>query len=466
MLTYQDFLEVGNDDKRKMDFVKRVINDHKASDLYITAKVAESYRKQQNLTIKNFQKLLYTVSGQAIPDTISPNYKMATGKFKRFVTQEVQYLLGNGATFANEGTKDKISTKRYDFDRMLQKAAENAIAHAVSFGFYNLDHIEVFSVLEFAPLYDETNGAMMAGVRFWQIDPNKPLRATLYEIDGYTEYIWERSSLGRVYIPKRPYITRYTESEVDGREIYDFENYPTFPIIPLWGNPEHQSKMVGLREQIDCFDLIKSGYANTVDEASFIYWTIKNAGGMDDVDLATFVERIKTVHAATMEDGAEATPNTLNVPVEARERLLDRLERDLYRDARALDIERIASGAVTATQIEAAYSDIEGLCDEFEYCVLDFVYGVLEVAGIDDEVSFTRSKIINTSEIITNLIQAAEYLTEDYVTRKILTLLGDGDQAEDIIRERTAEQIEVANAQEEQVETEENTEVIEGEPVE
>lgn len=222
------------------------------------------------------------------------------------------------------------------------------------------------------------------------------------------------------------------------------------------GKPEHQSKLVGLREQIDCYDLIKSGYANNVDEASMIYWTIKNAGGMDDVDLAQFLERMRTVHAATMDDDAEAVPNSINVPVEAREKLLDRLERDLYRDARALDVERIASGAVTATQIIAAYNDINSLCDEFEYCVLDFVYGIMDVAGIDDEVTFTRSQIINVSELITTMVSAATFLPGDYVTSKILSILGDGDKTEDILRQMAADEQYVANPPEQETEPEEN----------
>ena len=52
-----------------------------------------------------------------------------------------------------------------------------------------------------------------------------------------------------------------------------------------------------IRTQIDAYDLIKSGFANDLDDVSAIYWTLSNTGGMDDVDLAQFVERMKTVKA-------------------------------------------------------------------------------------------------------------------------------------------------------------------------
>ena len=67
------------------------------------------------------------------------------------------------------------------------------------------------------------------------------------------------------------------ESIADGTEILDGENYPGFPIVPLWANREHQSELTGLREKIDGYDLIQSGLANTIDEASMIYWRVKNA---------------------------------------------------------------------------------------------------------------------------------------------------------------------------------------------
>jgi hypothetical protein len=201
---------------------------------------------------------------------------------------------------------------------------------------------------------------------------------------------------------------------------------------------------VGIREQIDCYDLIKSGFANTVDEASYVYWTIQNAGGMDDVDLAKFVERMKTVHAATVEDtGATAESHTMEAPYASRETLLDRLRRDLYEDFMALDVQNIASGAATATQIKAAYEPINNKADQYESCVKDFLRGILALAGIEDKPTFTRSTIVNTQEEVQTVLAAATVLSSDYVTKKVLTLLGDGDQTEEVINKIDEESMDV-----------------------
>lgn len=443
MKTYQDLLAVGNDEKNRKDFVRSLIDEHKGSADYRIAKDAYEYYRHKNVTINKYQKLLYEATGRAVPDNFSADFKMACRHFHRFITQEVSYLLGNGVSWNNKETSDKLGTRRLSFDRQLINAAKKALWGKVAFGFYDKDHVEVFSYLEFAPLYDEMNGSLMAGVRFWQIDANKPLRATLYEVDGFTKYVYNNEGTTALDEPKRFYIQKAVGTEADGMELYDERNYPTFPIIPLWANSEHQSELIGLREQIDCYDLIKSGFANTVDEASMFYWTIQNAGGMDDVDLNNFVQHMRTVHAAVVDqNGATAESHTLEAPYESREALLERLDKDLYKDAMALDTERISGGAVTATQIRAAYENLNAKCDDFEYQVLDFVEGIMAVAGVDDEPTFTRSILVNQEETANLVLQAASYLTEDYVTTKVLELLGDGDKAEEMLKQIGADELE------------------------
>lgn len=439
MITYRDLINVGEREEDRMRFVRSAISKHMASDAYRIAKTAEAYNERRNTTIVTYQKLLYTMTGEAVEDIYSPNYKLASGFFKRFVTQQVQYLLGNGVSWGDPATGERLGV---DFDAKLQQLAKKALIGGVAFGFVNFDHLEVFGLTEFVPLYDEENGALRAGIRYWQIDAQKPLRATLYEEDGHTEYIWDikRDAGGEVLREKRAYTQVVRVDGIDGAQIYDGENYPTFPIVPLWGNPNRLSEIVGIREQIDAYDLIKSGFCNTVDEASFIYWTLKNNGGADDVDLAQFIERIRTLKAANVPDSGEAEAHTIEAPYASREALLDRLRSDLYDDYMALDTKAIASGAVTATQIEAAYEPMNSKADEFEYCVLDFINGILTVAGIEDEPTFTRSMIVNQAEEITNIVSAGEYLDQEYITRRILTILGDADQAEEVLKRMSEEE--------------------------
>lgn len=435
MLTYQDLVNVGENDSNRMDFVMNIIHQHKVSDDYKIGVIAEEYYKKRNVTLVKFQKMLTTLTGGRVVDKWSPNHKVVSGFFKRFVTQQNQYSLGNGISWGDNPFADDKQKARFDSD--IKKAGLYALIGGVSFGFWNLDHLDVFKITEFAPLYDEENGALRAGVRFWQIDADKPLRATLYEEDGYTEYRW-KDGKGEILQDKRKYIITVSQSDIDGTEIIDGENYPTFPIVPLWGNPEKQSELVGIREGIDVYDFIKNGFANDLDGAQ-LYWIIKGAGGMDDPDLAQFLDRLRLVGAASPAEGQSVEAVTLDLPYDARDNLLTRLENDLYRDYMSLNLADIKSGSVVTAQIKAAYKPMDLKADDYEYMLGDFLDHILTIAGIDATPTFTRSMLVNTTEEITAVLSAATILPKDYVVQKIVTLLGDGDRAQEIAEQAEAD---------------------------
>lgn len=439
MKTYQDFLEVAEkSDRERMEFVLSAINNHKDSDLYKQAVIAKEYDAHRNVTIANFQKLLYTLNGKVIPDNYSPNYKLRSHFFANFITQETQYLLGNGVTLKKEENKAKLGT---GFDTRLQDAAHDALVGGVSYGFWNLDHLEVFDVTEFVPLLDEENGALRSGIRFWQVCTSKPLRATLFEPDGFTQYIRRSGEEMMILEQKRGYVAVEATSEIDGTELLAYQNYPGFPIIPMYGNRAKQSELVGQREAIDCYDLIKSGFANTVDDASVIYWTISNAGGMDEIDMARFKESMRRIGVGLVDDdGAKAEAHTLTIPVEAREALLSRISDDLYRDFQMLDVTKLQGGQKTATEINAAYQSMDNKVDQFEYCVIDFLQALFKIVGIEDEPSFTRSKVTNQLEQTQMVLLAANYLDDETILNKLPWLTQE--EVAEILKRKATEDIE------------------------
>ena len=439
MKTYQDFLEVAEkSDRERMEFVLSAINNHKDSDLYKQAVIAKEYDAHRNVTIATFQKLLYTLNGKVIPDNYSPNYKLRSNFFANFITQETQYLLGNGVTLKKEENKAKLGA---GFDTRLQDAAHDALVGGVSYGFWNLDHLEVFDVTEFVPLLDEENGALRSGIRFWQVCTSKPLRATLFEPDGFTQYIRRSGEEMMILEPKRGYVAVEATSEIDGTELLAYQNYPGFPIIPMYGNRAKQSELVGQREAIDCYDLIKSGFANTVDDASVIYWTISNAGGMDEIDMARFKESMRRIGVGLVDDdGAKAEAHTLTIPVEAREALLSRISDDLYRDFQMLDVTKLQGGQKTATEITAAYQSMDNKVDQFEYCVIDFLQALFKIVGIEDEPSFTRSKVTNQLEQTQMVLLAANYLDDETILNKLPWLTQE--EVAEILKRKAAEDIE------------------------
>ena len=402
MRTFQD-LQIAGD---KQAFTFSAISDYKSSEAYKNALEGIAYSTGKNTAITSYQNLLYTLTGEAVPDNYSANHKCASNFLQRLTCQLSSYLLSNGVQFEKEESKYKIDD---DLDTKLLQAVQSALVQGCSYGFWNNDHVDYFTASEFCPLFDEETGALRAGIRFWQISSEKPLRATLYEEDGYTEYIKIKGEI-KALKEKTAYKLIIAHTEADGMRIVDGQNYDRFPIVPLYPNPNKISELQPIKAQIDAFDLIKSGFANDLDDASMIYWTINNAGGMNDIDLKKFIERMKVVKAAAVDDDAKAEAHTIDVPYQSRETYLNRLEKDINKDFMALDVEIISSGNVTATQIKAAYEPMSEKADRLEACIIEHLKALMSFAGVDDYPRFRRSQLSNEMEQTQMVMMCANIL--------------------------------------------------------
>lgn len=440
MKTYQDLRAVGENEQNRIGFVRSAINEHRTSAAYKAAVDAEAYYNGLNPAINRYEKIIYDMQGRSHTDMWTANHKLASPFFGVTVDQEVSYLLGNGVTFAEKNTKKKLCL---DFDQEVMDAARAAKIAGVAFGFWDLSHLRVFSLLEFVPLYDEEDGALKAGIRFWQVAQDKPLRATLYELDGFTEYFQPKNKDMAVMQEKRSYKLVERKADVGETEIFDGGNYPSFPIVPLKNNKYCLSEISGKRNTIDALDLASSNMVNNVDEGNLIYWVLSNCNGMDDLDDAKFIERLKTTHVAHAngDDGAKVESKTIEAPYEGTSSTIDMLKKKLYEDFQCFDSSAISAGNQTATAIKASYVPLDLKTDKFEAEVTRFIVEILRLAGINDQPSYTRNQIINKAEETQNILLGAAYYDDEYITKKLLTINGDIDQYEDMMKRKAAEEI-------------------------
>ena len=471
MKTYQDYLkakEAGN----VLDFIKSAINEYKESQEYRIACDADEYERENNITIMEFMRYVCTMEGEKVVDFTAANNQIASNFLHRLVTQRVAYSLGNGISFASaekvkgkdgkwtvqDKTKEALGK---DFDTVLYSAGRYARLHRVSYLFWNLDHADLFKATEFCPLFDENNGALGAGMRFWSLDWNKkPVTVVFYEQDGYTKYRTKPGEKGLENLveiePKRAYKQKIAHNNVDPDEIIGESNYSDIPIIPFWGSEHRQSDLVGMRSKIDAYDLVKSGFANDLEDCAEIYWIVGNALGMTQDDLAKFRDRLKLQHIVAADtDNTNITPYTQEIPTQARAVLLESLRTQIYEDYGGLDVISFSGGkAKTATEIEAAYQPMDEEADDFEYQCIKAVRGVLEIIGIDDMPIFQRNRVSNRMEQTQMVMMAANYLDAETVIRKLPFITPD--EVDGILERRMlAEQAFLESQKEDEEEEEE-----------
>lgn len=419
MLTFQDFtaaVEKG----RLLPFLRDAIVQHRRSEPYRIAVIADDYDRQRNTTINDAVRRIYSIAGVPVEDFTASNNRIASNYFRRLNVQRCSYSLGNGITL-DGGIKDRLGA---DFDTDLYNLAYTALKHGVAYGFWDFDQMHVFPLTEFVPLTDETNGVLRAGIRFWSLDwQRKPVFVELYEEDGFTKY---RSKGGKTGLaleevqPKRGYKQTIQHTDAGEDEVIGEENYGALPIVPMWGNRNHQSTLVGMRAAIDSYDMIQSGFANDLADCAQVYWILGNALGMEDADVQRFMDRIRLAHVAVADtDNSSVQPYTQEIPYNAREAYLKRIEASIYRDFGAFNPTDVAAGNITATQINAAYQPMDEEADDFEYQVIDFVRQILRLNGLDGVPTFKRNRITNQTELTQMILSAAQYIDQRTVLEKL-----------------------------------------------
>lgn len=340
------------------------------------------------------------------------------------------YSLGNGISFSDPATKELLGG---DIDTRVRDAGYNALIGGEAFLFLNRDRVEVFKISEFVPLIDELNGTIRAGIRFWQIDAEKPMVAVLYTEDGYTRY--EKDSGGEFaekssgkYIETKT-TTRADEMAGIAPDI-SYDNYGgKLPIVPLWGSRLHQSTLVGMRNKIDSFDMIQSGFCDNLEDCAEAYFLISGAGAATEEDMQKFRDKLKLQHIASVPNSGDVSVQgyTQEIPYQARKELLDNLRQSIYEDFGGMDVHTVAAGA-TNDHIDAAYQPLDENADDFEYQIIQAVQALLALKGVPADKAtplFKRNRISNQKETTEMVIMAAPYLDDDTIRAKLPFLTVD-----------------------------------------
>ena len=457
IITFQEF-EKHEQDRAK--WIGQAIAQYMRSDEFKLAQEADLYEKQQNTKINQYVRKVYDITGVASVDFTNPNNRIASNFFHLLNTQRASYSLGNGVSFANKqlvlqkDMSSKVSDKTKDalgikFDDVMFRVGLNALEHGVCYCFYNDGEYHIFPMTEFLPFKDEVTGKIRAGVRFWCLEWRKrPVVVDLYEENGYSRYMTAEGKYGLGALELKEKIRPYKEtvqfSEADGEEIVGGENYTSLPIAVMYGNRNKQSTLVGMKPNIDAYDLIHSGYANDLSECAQVYWLIDNAAGMQEDDIARLRDRMLLQHIVVADNqNSEIKPFSQEIPFNSREACLNRIKDSIYRNFGALDVTTFTGGQKTATEIRAAYQPMDLEADDFEYQVNLFIQQILALIGIEDYPVFDRNRIANEKEETEMVMLAANYLDDKTVLDKLPFITVD--EVDAILARKGSEEMQTVN---------------------
>lgn len=200
------------------------------------------------------------------------------------------------------------------------------------------------------------------------------------------------------------------------------------PFIQFSNNHLETGDLEQYKGQIDAYDIVMNGFINDVVDVQQVILVLSGYG---NEPLDKFVHELKERKVIKMDSDDDDVKSgveqlTIDIPVEARNSLLDKLSDDIYKFGQGLDPTKLQAGtAMSGVALKMMYSGLEMKCakveSEFRPGINRLVRFVLENLGLDRDKkikqTWTRSSIQNETEQAAIVAQLALNTSKENVAR-------------------------------------------------
>lgn len=425
-------------------FIKLDQND--ANKLFMVE--ADKYMNVKNSNISNRRKMMMLFDEKENPylkeDLSKANNKAKHSYLQELVNQCTNYLAGKPMKidykkeFA-EKHKDEVDNQLYrdnNFLGFLQKNIDYIQRYGKTFMriVKNEDKIKfvTYDPKEIIMFYDEFDEPILA-IRYFskeELDEKKKGLVKVHYAEVFDNKhkitfkktkkgLWEKGTKELVYANKITY------SDEEGNEIKSEMtslDIPVFPIIEWKFNDECVPTLANIKDFIDLQDTNLSDLANNVEDIQDAIWILENYNGQN---LKEFMEDLKLKKAVKVGMGGNARPETVNIPIEARAKLYELCDKNIYKFGFGINFsERDSLGNVTGVALKWSYAPLEQKANAIEnngqeplnnfFNILFALMG-LKYDSNDLEFIFDRTMIANEQEQTTTVMSASKVLSRKTV---------------------------------------------------
>lgn len=216
-------------------------------------------------------------------------------------------------------------------------------------------------------------------------------------------------------------------------EYNEFEhNLEEVPFIEFKNNRNMISDLKKYRDLIDIYDKVMSGYANDLEDIQQLIYILENYGGENLKEFLGDLKRYKTIKTETGADGKTSgglKTLQIEIPVEARNSILEILKKQIYESGQALQQDTENFGNASGVALKFFYRKLElkaGLTQiEFEKGFAKLIRVIMKFLKISDwktrsiTQTWTRNMISNDLENaqIANESKANETISDETIAK-------------------------------------------------
>ena len=134
-----------------------------------------------------------------------------------------------------------------------------------------------------------------------------------------------------------PHFLKYNTSNKDKKS---GQGWGKVPFILLYNNSKSTTDLEPIKRYIDAYDAVTSGFLNDIKDIQTAIWILK---GYEGTDLGEFMKNLIIFKAIKLDadEHAGATPERLEIPVEARKTMLELLDNKIYSIGQGVDLNKL-----------------------------------------------------------------------------------------------------------------------------
>lgn len=488
--------------KTHVAVLNSIIKDFISSEDYKEMIDSDKYYESQNVKITERQKLMMLydekekiVDGKTVkeqypytaPDLSRANHKLAHGYLYELINQCKDYLVGNPVKteYSNKIPKnitetiDDILYKYNDWGKYNQENVKNAQKYKIGWsrividentGNLRLLNVNSKQVIYFLNEYEELQCLIYLYTKVEYDDKGKKQEVKYAEVfddtfkDIYKSTKGYKFSMDKEDVKLLTKVTQYETTtsyttgdtvKVQAPAVIETEEILTWGRIPwiMWKyNNDNIDALKPIRCFIDIMDIDLSDLANNVDDIQDAIWILENYQGQS---IKQFMEDLKIKKAINLGDGGKAESKTVEIPTEAREKLYDRCEKNIYRFGRGINFaDRDNLGNSSGVALKWSYGPLDEKADDLEESgqaalndLFNLIFTYLNAVGIyKNEYDSNDIKFVFDRHMITNELEQVNMVmnSTDLLSRK--TALSHHpfvDDAEEEIKEIESDEAEL-----------------------
>lgn len=366
MITMQMLIEqklISNKIITDSDIIRDLIESHNTTQMVL----GEKYYYNESEILD--RKMYYFKNGVKTLDETKTNNKIPHNWHKLLVDQKTAYLVGRPPVMQ---VKDKTYEERInlilgeEWHDTLNEVATNSSNKGTEWLhiYINKEGLFKFIIIpaeEVIPIYDTSLQENLEGVlRYYlvQVNGKDRIRVEWWTRDEVTFYLEDESGM---FV-----LDNTEENNPDNHFYYNDKGYGwgKVPFIEFPNNSKRVSDLKFYKELIDSYDSNVSDMANNLEDIQEIITILK---GYQGTNLSEFNENKKYYKTIKVDADGGVDKLEMNIPVEAKKEMLDRLEDNIFLFGQGVDVKNDKFG-----------SSPSGVALKFLYALLDLKASTME----------------------------------------------------------------------------------------